>query len=136
MELDKYQKMIVRYETARADVSQLKKQRRELIHECEMIGFIDRPDGFGEMPTGTLCLAAAYDNTNPMPWDEDDVGGEYSSYRDAVESMHHHGKCCDACYKSWNIKIGDLAAARQEFGNAKRSINYMGQKLIKDNESK
>lgn len=124
---DKYQSAIARYETARQMVSKLRMQRTDLIKECESIETIDSTHG--RIETGTLCLNSVY---SEMIEDNRENFPDGYSYEETMENAHDEERCCDACYKSYEIKTGPLAAARKEFGNAKRALSYIGKKLIKD----
>lgn len=124
---DKYQKAIVRYESARQLVSSLSKERNDLISKCEKLGVSE--DRHGDLvETGVLCLTQAYNDLMEVLSDN---YGEYYTYDEIIGEMHAEGTCCDSCRNSYRIKTGPLADARKEFGNAKRALSNVGKKLIK-----
>lgn len=124
---DKYQKAIIRYESARQLVGNLKKERNDLISKCEKLGVSEDQSGF-LVETGVLCLTQAYNDLMESLHDSYD---EYYTYGDIIDDMHAEGTCCDSCRNSYRIKTGPLADARKEFGNAKRALSNVGKKLIK-----
>lgn len=128
--MDKYQKAIHRYESARQLTSALKFKRSKLINECEHIDTIDDPRGYGKVEIGTLCLTSVFNEL----MDTIEMNGPGYSYEETMENMHCEERCCDKCYESYQIKIGPLAEAKKEFGNAKRALSYVGKKLIESNE--
>ena len=125
--MDKFQDVIVRHENARKSVQTLKKKRLDLIAECEKTDFVE-DHGF-QIPVGELCLKTAFDNL--LSTVDENYGDSYS-YDEILNEMHYEGTCCDSCLESYQIKTGPLAEARQEFGNAKRQLSYIGKKLIKE----
>lgn len=125
--MDKFKKVIQRYETARQLVSTLKEKRRLLIAECESTDLIPCPSGYGEVETGKLCLTSAF---NELMETIEENGPGYD-YEETLQIMHAENRCCDHCYESYGIKVGPLAEARKEFGNAKRQISRIGKELIK-----
>jgi len=125
--MDKYHKAIIRYEAARKNVSVLALKRSDLINKCEN-ACVEVSDGwFENFDFSKICLKVAYKQVNTIEAQYYSDG----SYEDELEHMHEEGLCCDPCYQSYTIKIGDLAEAKQEFGNAKRSLSGLGKKLIK-----
>ncbi len=112
---DTYQKLILRYETARRLVRDLKKKRQELmadhITDEEDICFIN---AFNEWADGY-----SYD------------GDHQISFLAHVEQMNKSGDLCDNCLESVRIKRKDLLEAKKEFGLAKKAISYAGSKLMK-----
>ena len=125
--MNKFEKAILRYETARQLVRDLKEKRSKLISECEDIATIDCPSGFGVIETGITCLVSIF---NDLTDDEHLSDCERFDYKLAVESSHVEGNCCDSCYESYRIKTESLAEAKKEFGNSKRQISYMGKSII------
>lgn len=118
-----YKAAILRYERYRQLVSSLKLKRLKLIAECDNLDSAPDPDGFGRIETGTLCLVTAH---NELVDFLDINYLERHSYIDVLEDSG-----CDSCIKSYKIKVGPLAEAKKEFGQAKRSISSLGKKIIK-----
>ena len=116
---------IIRYETARQLVSNLKKKRSAMIGECKSIKTVDDPTGFGKIETGVLCLRAVFDELMEII----DLNGGGYSYEEVIGNMHYDKKCCDSCFESYKIKTGPLSEAKKEFGEAKRALSRMGKKL-------
>lgn len=115
------EQIIYQYEMARQEVSKLKRERLDLITQCESV---DTCDGLhGEIVSiGTLCLVGAWNEMHKMNNENDDSYGY-------AEVLHEVG--CDSCIESYRIKTEPLAVARQEFGKIKRRLSYMGKKLAK-----
>lgn len=124
---DKYQNAIIRYESARQLVSSISKERNDLISKCEMLSTSEDSHGV-LVETGVLCLRSAHDLLTETL---NENHGEYYTYEEIIDEMHADDTCCDHCHKSYKIKIGPLADARKEFGNAKRALSNIGKKLIK-----
>ena len=116
---------IIRYETARQLVSNLKEKRLALIGECKSIKTIDDPEGYGKIETGVLCLKSVFDELMAII----DLNGGGYSYEEVIGNMHYDKKCCDSCFESYKIKTGPLSEAKKEFGEAKRALSRMGKKL-------
>ena len=116
---------IIRYETDRQLVSNLKEKRLALIGECKSIKTIDDPEGFGKIETGVLCLKSVFDELMEII----DLNGGGYSYEEVIGNMHYDKKCCDSCFESYKIKTGPLSEAKKEFGEAKRALSRMGKKL-------
>jgi len=126
--MDKFQKAIHRYEVSRQLVSTLKRKRSNLINDCESIDTIDDPSGYGKKEVGMLCLTSVFNELMEII----DFDGPGYDFDEILQIMHCEGRCCDACHDSYQIKIGQLAEARKEFGNAKRALSYIGKSLIKE----
>ena len=124
--MNKFQEVIVRHENARKLVHTLKQKRLELISECEKTDFVE-DHGF-QIPVGELCLKTAFDNL--LTTIQENYGEGYT-YDEILNNMHCEGTVCDSCLESYHIKTGPLAEARQEFGNAKRQLSYIGKGIIK-----
>ena len=116
---------IIRYETARQLVSNLKKKRSVMIGECKSIKTVDDPTGFGKIETGVLCLRSVFDELMEII----ELNGGGYSYDEVIGNMHYDKKCCDSCFESYKIKTGPLSEAKKEFGEAKRALSRMGKKL-------
>ena len=116
---------IIRYETARQLVSNLKKKRSAMIGECKSIKTVDDPAGFGKIETGVLCLRSVFDELMEII----ELNGGGYSYEEVIGNMHYDKKCCDSCFESYKIKTGPLSEAKKEFGEAKRALSRMGKKL-------
>ena len=124
---NKYEKAIMRYESARVSVIDLERQRADLLSSCDMLRDKDDLKDYAYVRiTSKTCLEEAFDyllNIN----DPDSQSCEMYTYKTALDM---HG-CCDNCRGSYEIKKGSLAKARQEFGESKRALIRMGKKLIK-----
>jgi len=131
--MDKYEKLIIRHESARKNVQDLKLKRSELLKHCENVEEVESSPGSGYFfKTGKICLNKAYDEL--MEAMDEDLSEGYQvsgySYKEILEDMHCQENICEHCYESYKIKIGSLADAKKEFGNAKRAIYHAGKKLI------
>lgn len=120
---DKYQEVIIRYELARAGVRGLKAKRLGLISSCE--------NGGDDEQAGN-CLTYAFSEMVDL---QKENQGDWYSYEEVLNNLQSEGNICDSCYEAYQIKIGPLADAKQEFGNAKRAIYYAGRKLIKERKN-
>ena len=107
--------IIKRYELARQVVSILIKKRKELIDTCSKIDPVSL--------SGEICLVTAY-----KEWqDICNINGEMYPYDEVLEE----GDYCQNCKDAFSIKHNELAAAKDEFGKAKRALSSFGKKLIK-----
>ena len=123
--MSEYMEVIQRYETARQLVGELKTKRNDLISSCENLGEVEYPHGSGNMrESGKLCLVDCWEEVQ-------NHGGDYGA---ELQISHDDGACCDSCWESYEIKTGPLAAARKEFGNAKRQLSNVGKKIIKNKQ--
>jgi hypothetical protein len=109
--MSKPEDLIFQYETWRGKVAALKRERIELISECDNLDIGSGPHGQDD---GTLCLSGLWDAEDP------------AAYNDVLEEFG-----CGACKRLFAIKRGPLAIARKEFGSAKKRLSYAGKKLIK-----
>ena len=121
---------VIRYEKARVNVSELVAKRSVLINNCSGVDTIDGRHGELEL-VGVPCGVAAWSYVNEnnnlaMSFDE------HMTYEDAFITHIFDGEgACDTCIEAYTLKHGDLAKARAEFGNAKRSLSCHGKRLIK-----
>ena len=128
--MDKYKKLIIRYEKARSAVKDLALKRSELLGSCANIDEVEYPQGLGMyQETRQTCLFIAFQNL--LEVNDENIGEEYS-YSEVLDEMRGEDNVCDACYESYKIKKGSLADARKEFGNAKRALSHAGKRLLKD----
>jgi len=115
--------VIIRYETARLNVSKLSLKKSRLIGECEGIDTCEDNHGM-IVEIGEPCGVVAWKYMTEE--EDDDV-----SFEDAfLIYIYDEEGACDKCIEAYKLKHGELADARQEFGNAKRSLSYHGKKLI------
>jgi hypothetical protein len=110
--MDIYKSAIIRYEAARAARSKLKKERGELIFNCENFE-----------AKGKTCLESCFNECVSNA----DENGFIDNFSDALTD----GGYCENCQQSYAIKIGDLAKANQEFGNSKKSLSALAKGLLK-----
>lgn len=115
--MNKAEQIILRYEKARQLVRSLEQNRIKLACACHYI------DG----STGQPCALEAFD----CAVNDDEV-------HDYEEAFYHvirdEEGACPICIESRRIKKEDLAKAKQELGNAKRQLSYLGKRLIKDEQ--
>jgi hypothetical protein len=117
-----YSTDIIFYERSRQDVRDLEKQYTELHRNCEGLSEALKEHAGDYALLYGNCINASYDSIAPM---KDENGEDYS----LNEIISNYG--CDNCQAAWALKRGDLAAAKQKFGEAKRNIARVGKKLIK-----
>ena len=125
----------MRYETARAKVSDLNHKRKSLVNMCAGIDTTEDHHGM-IVEIGSNCFVGAWDymvNHNQGESYEDQI-----DYDDAfIIYMNDDNGACPSCQQAYRLKHGELAEARKEFGNAKRALSRLGKKLIgEENEQK
>ena len=123
-------KAIIRHELARQAASTLTLKRSALLSECESFDTVE--DNHGQIvEIGQTCGMAAWsymeDANHKSHWDEQ------LTFEDAFKIyINDENGACDKCLEAYKIRNNELAQAKREFGNAKRSISYYGKKLIKE----
>lgn len=118
--MNKSEELIYQYEIQRETVTRLKRERQDLIPQCDNISIGTGPLGMDE---GVLCLSDCW----TKPSFDDEYGNDIYDFE---ETLKEHG--CEACKKSFSIKRGPLMDAKKELGNMKRKLANFGKKLIKE----
>ena len=123
--MEKLKNAIVRYEAARQRVISTDGTRRDLFAKC----------------TGTELDKTGSKTCSEACWDyytsKENIAN-YSGFHMQHEShydeiMSEHG--CQNCVSAREVKKGELAAAKKEFGIAKRQLSAIGKVLIKESLS-
>lgn len=138
---DKYESAVLRYERARQLVNELDDKRRVLLSKCfNITKELDEssiPEGASASDImqeiaeqSKICLVRAWDYMSSENKDCDIYGYAVCEYGEALRSEEVNA--CPACLEAYSLKCGDLAAAKQEFGAAKRSLSGLGKGLMKD----
>tara|TARA_R110000764_G_scaffold132941_2_gene220844 strand:- start:1349 stop:1726 length:378 start_codon:yes stop_codon:yes gene_type:complete len=119
---------IIRYEKARQLVKELGDKRHYLLNQCE--GLDTSEDNHGMIvEIGHTCGVEAW---NCMT-DNGDERGTFCSFEDAFfNEIYDEEGACDKCIEAFKIKHHSLSDAKKEFGAAKRSLSFLGKKLIKE----
>ncbi len=122
--MTKLESVVIEYEFWRQEVWMLDRKRCDLIQDCRAMKELD-------FNTATdwpdICLKEVHKEliqtikNNPY---------EGYSYVEILDNMHCEGKVCDSCYSAYQLKIGDLARARERFGHAKRSLSRKAKVLL------
>lgn len=129
--MSKYEDAIIRYEDARQLVAKLDSKRKTLISECEAVDTCE--DNHNKIVSfGENCFTRS--------WAKLEEINKESGFYDGVtfEDVFVEGigmeddPVCDNCLEAYRIKHHELAAARKEFGNAKRSLSKYGRMLIQE----
>lgn len=115
------EKAIIRYETARQQVQNLTEERRNQEYECTSYFYSETENAM----VGEYCLVSAFESA---------VSG-WGRGNFVFEKILNNGDYCEACKKSYAIKVGPLAEAKQELGRAKRSLTVIGKRLMREGES-
>lgn len=106
------------YEVARAQAILLRNNRNSLLSQCELT---DPGPGGGEN-----CLILAWNENIKMNEDN----GEMYDYHEVLSEGVSEGRYCQHCKDAYELKIGPLVTARQNFGNAKRKLSRIGKKIL------
>ena len=123
------ERLIIRYELARQSVQELSRKRSLLLGACD--GFDTTEDNHGQIISiGQTCGREAFlfmeGQNNNVRFDE------LVSFEDAFTMyINDEEGACASCLKAYKIKNNELATAKREFGNAKRSLSYRGKVLLK-----
>jgi len=118
------QDAVANYERTRQQVAILTDQRGKLITAC-----MNEKVSLGE-PLGIVGFCpkvAKYDLDELLR----NNTGEAYRYGEVLEENHANGTCCQNCWDAYEMKVGPLAKARHDFGNAKRSLSRLGKILMK-----
>lgn len=120
--MDKYQKAIVRYETARNLSNEFMDEKIRLTSACE---YSTLENDFKS------CLIMAFDemskHNNGIPYDE------RFTYDDSLDCLvNDYNGACESCRKARKIKCGALAASNKELGIAKRQLSALAKGLMKN----
>lgn len=123
--MEKLKNAIVRYEAARQSAISIDNRRRALFAKC----------------TGTELDDTGRKTCSEACWDyytSKENLANYSGFHMQHEShydeiMSEHG--CQNCVSAREVKKGELAAAKKEFGIAKRQLSAIGKVLIKESLS-
>lgn len=129
--MNKIEAVLIRYEKARAAVMELEAKRSELIRACDRLdlleGYLGNICQHGE-PCGVAAYNLMIDQNDGEPFD-----GDLISFDEAFSMFVNDDKgACDKCTEAMKIKRGELAAAKKEFGLAKRSMSHHAKKLIRN----
>ena len=120
---------IIRYEKARQLVKELSDKRSSLISQCEGLDTCEDNHGM-VVDIGNTCGVEAWNYmVNSQENQHDEGVGFEESLLDCI--YEGEGACCN-CREAYNIKHNSLAFAKKEFGAAKRSLSFLGKKLIKE----
>lgn len=131
--MNKFESAVMRYERARQLVEALNHKRKILIANCEGIDTCE--DNHNQIVSfGVVCFSRAWEkmleiNKESGPYDGvtfEDVFVDGVGIEDEP--------ACDNCLEAYRIKHHELAAAKKEFGAAKRSLAAIGKQLIKENK--
>lgn len=115
--MDKHKEAIKDYELKRQVLVKLNNKRNSLVSKCTKDDILDYDS--------KICLKKAYDEQRQMCKENN----EYYSFEEVLNNGECEGKYCKNCCDSYRLKIGELATAKMEFGNAKRRLSWMGKAL-------
>lgn len=117
--------IIKRHEVARSVVASLNKRRRYLIENCKQQTETTINGHF--VAHSEICLVKAWKEWQDLCTDN----GELYPYDEVLSEGVGSGAYCQNCMDSFNIKHNELAAAKAEFGKAKRALSSFGKQLLK-----
>lgn len=123
--MEKLKKAIVRYEAARQRVISIDDTRRDLFAKCTGTEL----DDTGKKTCSEACWSYYTSEDNLVNYS----GFHLQHESEYDEIMSEHG--CQNCVSAREVKKGELAAAKKEFGIAKRQLSAIGKVLIKESLS-
>lgn len=115
---------VLNYEKSRQLVTQLTSVKSGLTGDCPRM----KAD-----PHDHPCLIEAYEFMKENREYQKEPYYEFVSYEDALfNAINDEEGCCDSCKASYELKHGDLAKAKKDFGISKCQLSAIGKKLIGD----
>lgn len=111
------------YERLRQLVRDLAKEKIALIEQCE--GIID-------FPLSETCLKKAWDEyTSSDNWGAYGDGPGYQYEEIINNEAENEDEYCTFCQQAYALKLGPIAQAKKDLGNAKRALSRRGKLLLK-----
>lgn len=124
--MSKYESAIIRYESARINRRDIKREHNHLISQCERIQY---EKGAMHPLHATTCGQKAWAVMIPhnegLPYDEQDT------YDDVFfNTINHFEGACAHCKSAHTLKFTRLSSASKELGIAKRVITQLAKGLM------